>query len=110
MTRAILFCVVFSVLKSYVAHVQGRANRDSASETTDVLQQCSGCHSIDTDEKKVGPSLRGLFKRKKLLNGKPASESNIRLVIRQGGDGMPAFERVLSSDELERLVAFLKKN
>jgi len=76
----------------------------------DVLQQCSGCHSIATDEKKVGPSLRGLFKRKKLLNGKPASESNIRLVIRQGGDGMPAFDRVLSSDEMERLVAFLKKN
>jgi cytochrome c len=110
MTHAILFCVVFSVLWPYVAHVQGRTNRDSASETTDVLQHCSGCHSIETDEKKVGPSLKGLFKRKNLLNGKPTSESNIRLVIREGGDGMPAFERLLSSDEMERLVAFLKKN
>lgn len=67
-------------------------------------------HSINTDEKKVGPSLKGLFKRKKLLNGRSADEANVRLVIKQGGDGMPAFERVLSSDELERLVAFLKRN
>ena len=110
MTRAILFCVVFFVLRPYVAHLQGRANRESGSETKDVLQQCSGCHSINTDEKKVGPSLKGLFKRKKLLNGRPADEANVRLVIKRGGDGMPAFERVLTSDELERLVAFLKRN
>lgn len=110
MARAILFCVVFFVLRPYVAHLQGGANRESGSETKDVLQQCSGCHSINTDERKVGPSLKGLFKRKKLLNGRPADEANVRLVIEQGGDGMPAFERVLSSDELERLVAFLKRN
>ena len=110
MTRAPLFCVVFFVLRPHVAHLQGRANRESGSETKDVLQQCSGSHSINTDEKKVGPSLKGLFKRKTLLNGRPADEANVRLVIKRGGDGMPAFERVLSSDELERLVAFLKRN
>ena len=110
MTRAILFCVVFSVLRPCVTHLQGRANRDSGSQTKDVLQQCTGCHSIKTYEKKVGPSLKGLFKRKNLLNGRPVDEANVRLVIKQGGDGMPAFEGVLSSDELERLVAFLKRN
>jgi hypothetical protein len=45
-----------------------------------------------------------------LRNGKPANEANVRLVIEQGGDGMSAFERVLTSDKLERLVAFLKRN
>jgi cytochrome c len=110
MTRAILFCVVFSALRPHVAHLQGRTSRGSASKPEDVIQQCSGCHSIETDEKRVGPSLKGLFKRSKLANGKPASEGNIRLVIRQGGDGMPAFDRILSSDELERLIVFLKKN
>jgi hypothetical protein len=54
MIRVNLFCVVFFLLRPSVAHLQGRTNRDSAPETKDVLQQCSGCHSIDTDEKKVG--------------------------------------------------------
>ena len=110
MIRAILFCVAFSALRPYVAHLQGRNSGASAPKPKDVIQQCSGCHSLDTNEKKVGPSLKGLFKRSKLANGKPATETNIRLVIRQGGDGMPAFDRILSSDELERLVAFLKRN
>jgi cytochrome c len=110
MTRAILFCLVLSGLRPHVAHLQGRTSRDSGSKTEDVIQQCSGCHSMETDEKKVGPSLKGLFKRPKLANGRPANETNIRLVIRQGGNGMPAFDRILSSGELERLIAFLKKN
>jgi cytochrome c2 len=43
----------------------------------DIFQQCSGCHSIDTDEKKVGLSLKGLFKKEKLLNGRLATETNV---------------------------------
>jgi cytochrome c2 len=66
MTRTMLFWAVFSVLWPYVAHPQRRAVRDGASKPEDVIQQCSGCHSMDTDEKKVGPSLKDLFKRKKL--------------------------------------------
>jgi len=110
MIRAILFCLAISVLRPCVARLQGRNSGARTSKHEGVIQQCSGCHSIDTNEKKVGPSLKGLFKRSKLANGKPATETNIRLVIRQGGDGMPAFDRILSSDELERLVAFLKRN
>jgi mono/diheme cytochrome c family protein len=110
MIRASLFCAVFSLLRPSVAHLQGKTSGDSASRDKDVIQHCSGCHSIDTDETRVGPSLKGLSKRARLRNGKPATKANIRLVIKQGGDGMPAFERVLTSDELERLVAFLKRN
>jgi cytochrome c len=109
MTRPILFCAVISVLKPNVAHLQKKGSGESASKAENIFHQCSGCHSVDTDKKKVGPSLKGLFKKEKLLHGRPATEANIRLVIRRGGDGMPAFDGFLSSGELDRLVAFLKR-
>jgi hypothetical protein len=56
----------------------------------------------------VGPSLKGLFQKRVLLNGEPANERSIRLRIKNGGDGMPPYDRSLSSKELDRLVAYLK--
>jgi cytochrome c len=109
MARAVLSCIIFFVLKPNLAHAQGKGNGDSAPKAEDVFQQCSGCHSLETREKKVGPSLKGLFKKEKLRNGRPATESNIRLVIKRGGDGMPAFDGVLSTAELDQLMAFLKQ-
>jgi|HubBroStandDraft_1064217.scaffolds.fasta_scaffold728687_2 cytochrome c len=73
-----------------------------------LFQQCSGCHSAETSERKVGPSLKGLFKKSVLLNGLPANEHGIRLRIQNGGDGMPSYGRILSTKELDRLIAYLK--
>jgi cytochrome c len=81
----------------------------SAAKGEQIFQQCSGCHSSKAGEKKVGPSLKGLFKKSKLLSGKPATEENICLVIKKGGDGMPSFAEVLSADEMVQLVAYLKR-
>jgi cytochrome c len=73
-----------------------------------LFQQCSGCHSVDTTEKRVGPSLKGLFHKRELANGTPANERNIRRNIMNGGDGMPAYERVFSAKELDALIVYLK--
>ena len=72
------------------------------------FQQCSGCHSVDTSEKRAGPSLKGLFHKHELANGTPANERSIRRKIRNGGDGMPAYERIFSAKELDDLIAYLK--
>jgi mono/diheme cytochrome c family protein len=109
MARAVLSCIIFFALKPNLAHAQVEGSGDRTPKAEDVFQQCSGCHSVETGEKKVGPSLEGLFKKKKLRNGRPATERNIRLVIRRGGDGMPAFDGVLSTAELDQLMAFLKQ-
>jgi mono/diheme cytochrome c family protein len=110
MARAVLSCIIFFALKPNLAHAQGKGSGDRTPKAEDVFQQCSGCHSVETGEKKVGPSLKGLFKKEKLRNGRPATERNIRLVIRRGGDGMPAFDGVLSTAELDQLMAFLKQH
>jgi cytochrome c len=75
----------------------------------EVFQQCRGCHSAESDEKKVGPSLRGLFKRSKLRDGQPPTEKNIRLIIEKGRGGMPSFSETLSPRQLVQLIAYLKQ-
>lgn len=74
----------------------------------EVFEQCAVCHSATTDEKKVGPSLKGLYKRGKLKNGKPVNDANVRAVINAGGNGMPAYADMLSDEEKDNVIAYLK--
>ena len=71
-------------------------------------QQCVTCHSATTNEKKLGPGLKGLFKLAKLANGKKATEQNIRAQIDNGGNGMPPYKDMLGDHEKDDLVAYLK--
>ena len=57
----------------------------------ELFQTCAGCHNYTSDEKKFGPSLRTLFGRVTLRNGKPASDANVRAIILDGYDRMPSF-------------------
>jgi len=74
----------------------------------EVFQQCSVCHYADKEEKKMGPGLKGLFRKEKLHNGKPATEENVMEVINKGGNGMPAYEDLLTGEEKKHLLAYLK--
>lgn len=79
-----------------------------AAKGKEVFEQCSVCHNADTDEKKVGPSLKGLFKHEKLKNGKPVTEENVRDFIKTGGNGMPAYDEILSAEDKDNVIAYLK--
>lgn len=83
-------------------------NAGDAAKGKEVFEQCSVCHNSDTDERKVGPSLKGLFKREKLVNGKPVTEENVRAFINAGGNGMPAYDEILSKDDKDNVIAYLK--
>ena len=74
----------------------------------EVFQQCSVCHLPDSEEKKMGPGLKGLFKRDKLTNGKKPTEANVRAKIDEGGNGMPSYKDMLSDGEKDDLIAYLK--
>ena len=56
----------------------------------------------------MGPGLKGLFKKEKMQNGKKPTEENVRGLINAGGNGMPAYEELLSKEELGDLLAYLK--
>ena len=38
-----------------------------------VFENCAVCHNADSTEVKIGPGLKGLFKREKLVTGKPVN-------------------------------------
>lgn len=80
-----------------------------AAKGKEVFDQCSVCHNSDSTDRKIGPGLKGLFKKGKLeSNGKPANEANVREKINEGGNGMPAYKDILSDQEKDNVIAYLK--
>jgi cytochrome c len=69
---------------------------------------CSTCHNADSTEAKVGPGLKGLFKRAKLGTGKAVNDANVRDVIDNGGESMPPLGDALKPVEKDNVIAFLK--
>lgn len=81
--------------------------KGDAAKGKEVFEQCAVCHNVDTDEKKVGPSLKGLFKRAKLKNGKAVTDENVKAFINKGGNGMPSYAELLSDQEKDDVIAYL---
>ena len=81
---------------------------DAAKGKETFESNCSVCHNSDSEERKVGPGLKGLFKRAKLANGKKPSDMTVTEMINEGGNGMPSFADILTKDEKADLLAFLK--
>ena len=80
-----------------------------AAKGKEVFEQCSVCHNADSDEKKMGPGLKGLFKKATLADGKTkVTEKSVQTKVDQGGNGMPGYEEMLSKDEKTNLLEFLK--
>ncbi|MGA1994720.1 MAG: cytochrome c [Bryobacteraceae bacterium] len=84
------------------------AGKGDAAAGKAVFEQCAVCHNADSAEKKMGPGMKGLFKKEKLANGQKATEANIRAKVDQGGNGMPAYKDMLSDKDKDDLIAYLK--
>ena len=83
--------------------------KGDAAKGKEVFDQCAVCHNADSAERKMGPGLKGIFKKAKLeSNGKPANEANVIEKINEGGNGMPGYKDTLSEDEKANLIAYLK--
>ena len=84
------------------------AFQGDAKKGESVFDNCSVCHNSDSTETKIGPGLKGLFKREKLVNGKPVNEANVKALITEGSGGMPPFGDALSNEDKDNVIAFLK--
>jgi len=103
-TRTWVICVALAA-SSTVAWTAGKGD---AAKGKEVFQQCAVCHNADSEDKKMGPGLKGLFKHDKLTNGKKPTDANVRAKIDEGGNGMPAYKDMLSDQEKDDLLAYLK--
>jgi cytochrome c2 len=73
----------------------------------DVFRPCLSCHNVDSDQHKMGPSLRSLFGRVMLGSGKRATVENVRAEVLDGYNGMPPFRNVLTESQTNDLLAYL---
>jgi cytochrome c len=108
-TTTFLGLTIFSLfLTAGTANCQDKAaGKGDAAKGKATFEQCSICHNVDSPEKKMGPSLQGLFKKKTLSSGKPATDENVLTQINNGGNGMPAYGDMLSADDKANLLAYL---
>jgi len=69
---------------------------------------CGVCHNADSDERKMGPGLKGISKHAKLANDEAVTDASIAAFVANGGNGMPGFADLLTTAEKADILAFLK--
>jgi cytochrome c len=78
-----------------------------AAKGKELFQTCAGCHNTENDARKMGPSLRSLFGRVTLRNGRHADDENVRAIVLDGFNGMPPFRYSFRPAEIDDLMAYL---
>ena len=106
MKKGIIAAGCAALLLAGVGSVFAKAG--DAAKGKNVFTQCAACHNPDSTEVKLGPGLKGLFKRATLKNGKKVNEDNVRDAINNGGGKMPPFADILTDDDRDNVIAYLK--
>ena len=74
----------------------------------ELFRSCSGCHNTENDDRKMGPSLRTLFGKVTLRNGKRVDKENVRAIVLEGYNGMPSFQYSFRPAEMDDLLEYLQ--
>ena len=78
-----------------------------AAKGKELFTTCAGCHSTTDDQRGNAPSLRTLFGKVTLRNGKHADDENVREIVLDGFNGMPSFRYSFRPAEIDDLMAYL---
>ena len=72
-------------------------------------QKCSVCHYDNSEQKKIGPGLKGLAKRGTFsVNGNKVTDENLKTWIENGDQLMPPFKEVLEAGQIKDVIAYVK--
>ena len=76
----------------------------------DVFQQkCSVCHYDNSEQKKIGPGLKGISKRGTFsVNGNKITDDSLKTWIENGDQLMPPFKDVLEPGQIKDVIAYVK--
>jgi mono/diheme cytochrome c family protein len=72
------------------------------------FRRCERCHVEKSKGSGIGPSLQGLFRKHELRRGDKPTARNVRGVIDQGSETMPAHAGLLSEQAQRDLIAYLE--
>ncbi|HXC46830.1 MAG TPA: cytochrome c [Candidatus Sulfotelmatobacter sp.] len=72
-------------------------------------QKCSVCHYDNSEQKKIGPGLKGLAKRGTFsVNGNKITDDSLRAWIENGDQLMPPFKDALEAGQIKDVIAYVK--
>jgi cytochrome c len=76
---------------------------------TAFQQKCSICHYDNSEQKKIGPGLKGLSKRGTFsINGNKITDENLKAWIENGDQLMPPFKDLLEARQINDVIAYVK--
>jgi cytochrome c len=86
------------------------ASAGSAVNGKEVFEKkCAMCHFADSDQKKIGPGLKGLFKRGTFsVNGNKVTTESLKTWIENGDSLMPGMKETLEPAQIKDVVAYVK--
>ena len=89
---------------------KGRAVAGSPARGKAVFEQkCSICHFADSDQKKIGPGLKGIAKRGTFtVNGSKVTTDSLTKWIETGDALMPGMKETLEPEQIRDVVAYVK--
>ena len=72
-------------------------------------QKCAICHYDNSDQKKIGPGLKGLSKRGTFtVNNNKITDESLKTWIENGDQLMPPFKEVLEEGQVKDVIAYVK--
>lgn len=86
------------------------ATGGSAARGKEVFEKkCSMCHFADSDQKKIGPGLKGISKRGTFtVNGNKVTTEALKTWIENGDSLMPGMKDSLEPAQIKDVVAYVK--
>ena len=105
--------VSLAISGSFAQKAKGKGDKKAKAPAGDVAKgkdlfegKCIVCHNTDSNDKKIGPGLKGA-KDGKLPSGKDANYKVILEVVDAGGGGMPAYKELLTDEEKNDVIAYV---
>ncbi len=72
-------------------------------------QKCAVCHYDTSEQKKIGPGLKGISKRGTFsVNGNKITDDSLKSWIENGDQLMPPFKDVLEPAQMKDVIAYVK--
>ena len=86
------------------------AGGGSAARGKEVFEKkCAICHFADSDQKKIGPGLKGISKRGTFtVNGNKVTTESLKTWIENGDSMMPGMKESLEPAQIKDVVAYVK--
>ncbi len=72
-------------------------------------QKCTICHYDKSEQKKIGPGLKGISKRGTFsVNGNKITDESLKTWIENGDQLMPPFKEALEPSQIKDVIAYVK--